>query len=86
MPGPMPTPPGLVPAYLLAAQVQPYLGNRDAAAWLRDMRRGVPGYARRITKPPRPVRRGNKVFYTSTDAARVLDELRRGIGGSGLPT
>lgn len=86
MPGPTPIPPGLVPAFQLAVQAQPYLGATDAAAWLRDMRRGVPGYSRRISKPPRPIKRGNRVFYSSTDAARVVDELRRGTGGSRVPT
>jgi hypothetical protein len=64
----------LLPAAEAARLVQPHLPGRDAAAWLRDLRRSEPSYAPRV-RPPQFERRGNKVFYRRGEIADLIARL-----------
>lgn len=66
----------LLPASVVATRIAPHMPGTDASAWLKDLRRSNPKYRRRVSRPPRAVRRGCRVFYPLQELHRLLDELR----------
>ena len=64
----------LIPAAEAARLIQPHLPDRDAAAWLKDLRRSTPSYALIAPRPPFERQRG-RILYRRGDIMELISRL-----------